>query len=63
MGVKLNILTVDGNLISFGRSSQYVAELVEHREIIYLQHAIKNGFLKDMIKGVSHSGDNYDEAV
>ena len=30
---------------------------------VYLQHAIKDGSAKNAIEGLSHSGDNYKEAI
>lgn len=32
-------------------------------KIVYLKHVIKDGSAKNAIEGLSHYGDNYDEAV
>ena len=67
---KLNVPTFDGNIIHWKQFWEQFTVSVHNRsnlsnaeKIIYLQHAIKDGSAKNAIEGLSHSGDNYDEAV
>ena len=73
MGVKLpklDVPTFDGNLIHWKQFWEQFSVSVHDRSnlsnaetIVYLQHAIKGGSARNAIEGLSHSGDNYDEAV
>ena len=73
MGVKLpklDVPTFDGNLIhwkqfweQFSVSVHNQLNLSNAEKIVYLQHAIKGGSARNAIEGLSHSGDNYNEAV
>ena len=36
---------------------------INAEKIVYLQHTIKDGSAKNAIEGLSHLGDNYDEAI
>ena len=39
------------------------SNLSNTEKIVYLHHAIKDGSARNAIEGLSHSGDNYDEAI
>ena len=39
------------------------SNLSNAENIVYLQHAIKDGSARNAIEGLSHSGENYDEAI
>ena len=67
---KLEVPTFDGNLIHWKQFwDQFTAavhsktSLSNAEKTVYLQHAIKDGSAKDAIEGLSHSGDNYEEAI
>jgi len=67
---KLNVPTFDGDLIHWKQFwDQFVVavhnktSLSNAKKVVYLQHAIKDGSAKNVIEGLSHSGDNYEEAI
>jgi hypothetical protein len=67
---KLDVPTFDGNVIhwkqfwdQFSVSVHDRTNLSNAEKIVYLQHALKDGSAKNAIEGLSHSGENYDEAV
>ena len=67
---KLDVATFDGNLIHWKQFWDQFAVAVHNKtslsnaeKTVYLQHAIKDGSAKNAIEGLSHSGDNYDEAI
>ena len=67
---KLDVPTFDGNTIHWKQFWEQFMVSVHDRsnlsnaeKIIYLQHAIKDGSARNTIEGLSHSSDNYDEAV
>ena len=67
---KLDVPTFDGNLIHWKPFWEQFAVAVHNKrslsnaeKTVYLQHAIKDGSAKNSIEGLSHSGDNYDEAI
>ena len=67
---KLDTPTFDGNIIHWKQFwDQFVVavhnktNLSNAEKSVYLQHAIKGGSAKNVIEGLSHSGDNYEEAI
>ena len=67
---KLNVPTFDGNLIhwkqfwdQFNVVVHNKTSLSDAEKTVYLQNAIKDGAARNAIEGLSHSGDNYEEAV
>ena len=67
---KLDLPVFDGNIIhwkqfwdQFSVSVHDRTNLSNAEKIVYLQHALKDGSAKNAIEGLSHSGENYDEAV
>ena len=67
---KLDVPTFDGNIVhwkqfwdQFSVSVHNRTNLSSAEKIVYLQHAIKDGSARNAIEGLSHSGDNYEEAV
>ena len=67
---KLDVPTFDGDIIhwkqfwdQFTVSVHDRTNLSNAEKIVYLQHALKDGSAKNAIEGLSHSGDNYSEAV
>ena len=67
---KLNVPTFDGSLIhwkqfwdQFNVAVHNKTSLSDAEKTVYLQNAIKDGAARNAIEGLSHSGDNYEEAV
>ena len=67
---KLDVPTFDGNIIhwkqfwdQFSVSIHDRTSLSNAEKIVYLQHALKDGSAKNAIEGLSHSGENYEDAV
>ena len=67
---KLDVPTFDGNIIhwrqfwdQFTVAVHSKTSLSNAEKTVYLQQAIKDGTAKNAIEGLSHSGDNYEEAV
>ena len=67
---KLDVPMFDGNIIhwkqfwdQFTVAVHSKTNLCNAEKTVYLQHAIKDGSAKNVIEGLSHSGDNYEEAV
>ena len=67
---KLDVPTFDGDIIhwkqfwdQFSVSVHDRTNLSNAEKIIYLQHALKDGSARKAIEGLSHSGENYDDAV
>ena len=67
---KLDVPTFDGSIIhwkqfwdQFTVSVHDRTNLSNAEKIVYLQHALKDGSAKNAIEGLSHSGENYSEAV
>ena len=67
---KLDVPTFDGDIIHWKQFwDQFLVavhsktSLSNAEKTVYLQHAIKDGAAKNAIEGLSHSGDNYDEAI
>ncbi len=49
--------------IQFAVSVHNKKNISNAEKTVYLQHAIKDGDAKNAIEGLSHSGNNYEEAV
>ena len=67
---KLQVPSFDGNLIhwrqfwdQFATAVDCKTDLSNAEKTVYLQQALKDGAAKSSIEGLSHSGDNYEEAV
>ena len=67
---KLDVPEFDGNIIrwkqfwdQFSIAVHSKTALSNAEKTVYLQHAIKDGSARNAIEGLSHSGDNYAEAV
>ena len=67
---KLDVPTFNGNLIHWKQFWDQFAVAVHNKtnlsnaeKTVYLQQVIKDGSAKNAIEGLSHSGDNYNEAI
>ena len=67
---KLDVPTFDGNILNwrsfweqFCVSVHDRSNLSDPEKLVYLQHSLKNGSAKNIIEGLSHSGEHYAEAV
>ena len=67
---KLDVPTFDANIVhwkqfwdQFTVAVYSKTNLSNAEKTVYLQHAIKDGSAKSAIEGLSHSGDNYEEAI
>ena len=67
---KLDVPTFDGDVLHWQPFwEQFETSVHDHNSLskaeilVYLQQAIRNGSAKTAIEGLSHSGDQYDEAV
>ena len=67
---KLEVPTFDVELIHLKQFWDQFATAVHNKtnqsnaeKIVYFQQALKDGTAKSTIEGLSHSGDNYEEAV
>lgn len=67
---KLDVPTFDGDILrwqpfweQFETSVHNRTSLSNAEKLVYLQQAIRSGSARTAIKGLSHSGDQYDEAV
>lgn len=67
---KLDVPVFDGNIIhwkqfwdQFTVAVHSKTALSNAEKTVYLQHAIRDGSARNAIEGLSHSGDNYEEAV
>ena len=67
---KLDVPTFDGNILnwrSFWEQSCVSvhdrSNLLDAEELVYLQHSLKNGSAKNVIEGLSRSGEYYAEAI
>lgn len=67
---KLEVPAFDGSMIhwkqfwdQFTTAVHSKTTLSNAEKIVYLQQALKDGTAKNAIEGLSHSGDNYEEAV
>ena len=67
---KLDVPTFDGNIINwqsfwdqFSISVHDCANLSDSEKLVYLQHALKEGFAKQAIEDLSRSGAYYAEAI
>lgn len=67
---KLDVPTFDGNLLNWRTFWEQFCILVHDRtslsnveKLVYLQQSLKGGSAKNVIEGLSRTGDNYDEAI
>ena len=67
---KLDVPTFDGNILNwksfwkqFCVSVHNRTNLSDSEKLVYLQHALKGGSAKQVIEGLSHSGEYYAEAI
>ena len=61
---KLDVPTFNGDIIHWKQFwDQFSVSVHNAEKIIYLQHALKDGSARKAIEGLSHSGENYDDAV
>ena len=67
---KIDVPTFDGNLLNwrsfweqFCVSVQSHSNLADSNKLVYLQHSLKDGSAKHVIKGLSRSGEYYAEAI
>ena len=67
---RLEVPTFDGNLIHWKQFWDQFSTAVHNKpglsnaeKTVYLQQAIRDGPARSVIEGLSHSGDNYEEAV
>ena len=65
-----DVPTFDSNIIHWKQFWEQFTVSVHNRlnlsnaeKIVYLQHAIKDGSARNAIEGLSHSGENYNEAI
>ena len=68
--LKLDVSTFDGNILKWKCFSEQFcisvhdcSSLSDSEKLIYLQHALKDGTAKHVIKGLCRSGEHYTEAV
>ena len=67
---KLDIPTFDGNILhwltfweQYSITIHDRADLSQAQKLVYLQQSLKDGSAKNVIKGLSRSGEQYTEAV
>ena len=67
---KLDVPTFDGNILNwrsfwvqFRISVHDRSSLSDPEKLVYLQHSLKDGSARNVIEGLSRSGENYSEAV
>lgn len=67
---KLKIFSFDGNLLhwqtlweQFSISVHDHSTLTNSEKLVYLKQSLKGGSARNIIEGLSHSGDNYEEAI
>ena len=67
---KLDVPTFDGDVLhwqpfweQFKTFTHNHSSLYNSKKLVYLQQAIRSGSARTAIEGLSHSGDQYDEAV
>lgn len=67
---KIDVPTFDGNLLhwrqfweQFSISVHNRKNLTNSEKLVYLQHSLKGGSAKNMIEGLSQSGEHYLEAI
>ena len=63
----MEVLTFDGNILHWQSFlDRFVVALHDRtnlKKLVYLEHAEENGSAKNAIKGLSHTGDQYMEAI
>ena len=67
---KIEVPTFDGNLVNwisfweqFSISIHEKCKLTNAEKLTYLRHALKDGSAKQLVEGLSASGDQYEEAI
>ena len=67
---KLDVPTFDGSILNwrsfweqFGISVHHRSNLSDSEKLVYLQHSLKDGSVKNIIEGLSRSGEHYTEAI
>ena len=67
---KLDIATFDGNILHWLTfweqchvAIQDRSDLSQAQKLVYLQQSLKDGSAKNVIESLSHSGEQYEEAV
>ena len=67
---KLDVPVFDGNILHWRNFWEQFSVSVHNRpslsnaeKLVYLQQSLKNGSAKNVIEGLSRSGDNYEEAI
>ena len=67
---KIDIPTFDGGLLhrqtfwdQFRISIDQHSDITNTEKLVYLRHSLKDGSAKNVIEGLSHSGDQYEEAI
>ena len=67
---KIAVPTFDGNIIAwktfweqFSVAVHSRSDMSDAEKLVYLRHSVKDGSAKNVIEGLSRSGDNYNEAV
>ena len=67
---KIDVPTFDGGLLhrqtfwdQFRISIDQRSDITNTEKLVYLRHSLKDGSAKNVIEGLSHSGDQYKEAI
>ena len=67
---KIDVPTFDGELLhwqtfweQFSVSVDKRSDISNTEKLVYLRHSLKDGSAKNVIEGLSHSGDQYSEAI
>ena len=67
---KINIPTFDGEMLhwqtfweQFGIAVDEQPHISDTEKLVYLRHSLKDGSAKHVIEGLSHSGNQYKEAI
>ncbi len=67
---KIDVPTFDGELLhwqtfweQFSISVDNRSDITDTEKLVYLRHSLKDGSARNIIEGLSHSGDQYKEAI
>ena len=67
---KIDVPTFDGELLhwqtfweQFSISIDKRSDITDTEKLVYLRHSLKDGAARNIIEGLSHSGDQYKEAI
>ena len=67
---KIDVPTFDGELLhwqtfweQFSISVDQRSDISDAEKLVYLRHSLKDGSAKNVIEGLSHTGDQYKEAI